>query len=58
AINQIDVNAQVVAEPSRSGGQGRSARPRERRYRICRKPGYNIRTYQVVIKTSREEYSN
>src|SRR4029434_945195 len=27
AIDQMDVDAQVIAESSRSGGQGRSARP-------------------------------
>jgi len=58
AIDQMDVNVQVVAELSRSGGQGRSARPRERRCGICGKPGHNSRTCQVVIETSGEEYSN
>jgi FtsZ-binding cell division protein ZapB len=56
-IDQMDIDAQVVAESSRSGGQGRSARPGVRRCGICSKPGHNTRTCQVVIKTSREEYS-
>ena len=58
AIDQLDVDAQVVVESSRSGGQGRSARPRERRCGVCGKPGHNARTCQVVIETSGEEYSN
>ena len=45
AIDQMDVNAQVVAESSRSGGQGRSARPGVRRCGVCGKPGHNARTY-------------
>ncbi|KAM5527928.1 transposase [Fusarium oxysporum f. sp. phaseoli] len=43
-IDQMDVDAQVVAESSRSGGQGRSARPRVRHCGICGKPGHNART--------------
>jgi hypothetical protein len=56
-IDQIDVNTQVVAESSRSGGQGSSARPRERRCGRCGKTGHNARTCQVVIEASGEEYS-
>ncbi|ENH73540.1 hypothetical protein FOC1_g10009033, partial [Fusarium oxysporum f. sp. cubense race 1] len=44
-INQIDINTQVVAESSRSSGQGRSKRPGSRRCGICSKGGYNARTY-------------
>jgi hypothetical protein len=43
-IDQIDVNTQVVAESSRRGGQGSSARPRERRCGRCGKTGHNSRT--------------
>ena len=57
AIDQIDVDAQVVAESSRSGGLGRSARSGVRHCGVCGKPGHNIRTCQVVIETSGEEYS-
>ncbi|KAJ3464857.1 hypothetical protein MRS44_009643 [Fusarium solani] len=57
AIDQMDVDAQVVAESSRSGGQGRSARPGVRHCGVCGKPGHNARTCQVVIETSGEEYS-
>ena len=53
----MDVNAQVVAELSRSGSRGRLVRPGVRRCRVCGKPGYNIRTGQVIIKVSGEEYS-
>jgi hypothetical protein len=56
-IDQIDVNTQVQAETSRSGGQGRSVGPGVRRCGICGKSGHNARTCQVVIKTSGEEYS-
>ena len=58
AIDQLHVDAQVAVESSRSGGQGRSAQPRERHCGVCGKPGHNARTCQVVINTSGEEYSN
>jgi hypothetical protein len=58
AIDQVDVDAQVVAESSRSIGQGRSARPGVRRCGVCGKTGHNARTCQVVIETCGEEYSN
>ncbi|KAJ3521022.1 hypothetical protein NM208_g13473 [Fusarium decemcellulare] len=57
AIDQMDVDAQVVAESSRSGGRGRSVGPGVRRCGVCGKPGHNARTCQVVIETSGEEYS-
>jgi hypothetical protein len=56
-IDQMDINTQVVTESSRSGGQGRSARPGIRRCGVCGKAGHNTRTCQVVIETSGEEYS-
>jgi hypothetical protein len=56
-IDQMDVDTQVVAESSRSGGQGRSERPGSRRCGVCRKTGHNARTCQVVIEISGEEYS-
>jgi hypothetical protein len=56
-INQMDVNTQVVAESSRSGGQGRLARPGVRHCSVCGKAGHNVRTCQEVIETSGEEYS-
>ncbi|KAH7471539.1 hypothetical protein FOMA001_g13494 [Fusarium oxysporum f. sp. matthiolae] len=56
-IDQMDVDTQVVAESSRSGGRGSSARPRERRCGRCGKTGHNARTCQVVIEASGEEYS-
>lgn len=58
AIDQLHVDVQVAVESSRSGGQGRSAQPKERRCGVCGKLGHNIRTCQVVINTSGEEYSN
>jgi hypothetical protein len=57
AIDQMDVDAQVVAESSRRDRQGRSARPGVRHCGVCGKPGHNARTCQVVIETSGEEYS-
>ncbi|KAJ3534342.1 hypothetical protein NM208_g7577 [Fusarium decemcellulare] len=57
AIDQMDVDAQVAAESSRSGGRGRSVGPGVRRCGVCGKPGHNARTCQVVIETSGEEYS-
>ena len=57
-IDQMDVDAQVVAESSRSGGRGRSVGPGVRRCGVCGKPGHNARTCQVVIETSGEEYSS
>jgi len=56
-IDQMDIDTQVLAESSRSGGQGRSARPGVRHCGICGKPGHNSRTCQVVIEISGEEYS-
>jgi len=57
AIDQMDVDMQVVAESSRSGGRGRSVGPGVRRCGVCSKPGHNARTCQVVIEISGEEYS-
>jgi hypothetical protein len=56
-IDQMDIDTQVVAESSRSGGRGRSARSGNRRCGICSKAGHNARTCQIVIETSGEEYS-
>jgi hypothetical protein len=58
AIDQMDVNTQVAAESSRSGGQGSSGRPRVRHYGKCGKPGHNTRTCQEEIKVNIEEYSD
>ena len=58
AIDQMDVDVQAVAESSGSGGQERSARPRERCCGVCGKPGHNARTCQVVPETSGEECSS
>jgi uncharacterized protein YigA (DUF484 family) len=56
-IDQMDVDAQVVAELSRSRGRRRSVGLGVRRCGVCGKPGHNARTCQVVIETSGEEYS-
>ncbi|EMT65575.1 hypothetical protein FOC4_g10001844 [Fusarium odoratissimum] len=56
-IDQMDVDTQLIAELSKSGGQGRSARPDVRRCGVCGKAGHNARTCQVVIEISGEEYS-
>ena len=57
-IDQIDIDTQVVAELSKSGGQGSSARPRIRHCGTCGKTGHNARTCQEGIQASEEEYSN
>jgi FtsZ-binding cell division protein ZapB len=49
AIDLMDVDAQVVAESSRSGGQGRSARLGIWRCGVCGKPSYNARTYPQSV---------
>jgi hypothetical protein len=57
-IDQIDVDIQVMAESSRSGGQGSLARPRVRHCGTCGKTGHNVRTCQEGIQASGDEYSN
>jgi hypothetical protein len=57
-IEQTDVDTQVVAESSRSGGRGRLERPGGRRCGICGKAGHNARTCQAVLKSSGDEFSN
>jgi hypothetical protein len=57
-IDQMDVDMQVLAESSRSGGQGSSARPRVRRCGTCGKTGHNARTCQEGIEASGNEYDN
>jgi hypothetical protein len=56
-IDQMDVNTQVAAESSRSGGRGRSVGPGVRRCGVCGETGHNARTCQVVPEASGEEYS-
>ena len=56
-IDQMDVDTQVVAELSRSGGRGRSVGPGVRRCGICGKTGHNARTCQVVPESSGQEFS-
>ncbi|ENH64189.1 hypothetical protein FOC1_g10000285, partial [Fusarium oxysporum f. sp. cubense race 1] len=53
----IDINLQVVAELSRSGGRGRSEQPGGRRCGVYSKGGYNARTYKHVLKSSEEEFN-
>ena len=57
-IDQTDVDAQAVAGPSRSGGQGGPTRMKERRCGACGKTGHNARTCQIVVAMSLEEYSD
>jgi hypothetical protein len=56
-IDQMDINTQVVAELSRSGGRGRSVQPGIRRCGVCGGTGHNARTCQVDIQASGDEYS-
>jgi hypothetical protein len=55
AIDQREVDTQVVAVPSRSGGRGRPTRPRDRRCGTCDKTGHNTRTSQIVVEIFGEE---
>jgi hypothetical protein len=57
-IDQMDIDMQVMAESSRSGGQESSVRPRVQRCGTCGKTGHNVRTCQERIEASRDEYSN
>nr|AKC01510.1 transposase [Fusarium oxysporum f. sp. lycopersici] len=57
-IDQTDADAQAVAGPSRSGGQGGPARMKERRCGACGKTGHNARTCQIVVAMSLEGYSD
>ena len=57
-IDQMDVDMQVMAESSRSGGQGSSVRLRVRRCGTCGKAGYNTRTCQEGIEASGDKYSS
>jgi hypothetical protein len=57
-IYQMDVDTQVVAEASRSGGQGNSGQPRVRHCGTCGKTGHNARTCQEGIEASGNEYSS
>ena len=56
-INQMDVDMQVVAESSRSGGRRRSVGPGVRRCGVCGETGHNARTCKVDIQASGDEYS-
>ncbi|RKK76286.1 hypothetical protein BFJ68_g18047 [Fusarium oxysporum] len=51
-IDQIDGDAQLVAESSRGGGQEGSARAKERRCGTCGKAGHNARRCQIVVAMS------
>ncbi|EGU72749.1 hypothetical protein FOXB_16738 [Fusarium oxysporum f. sp. conglutinans Fo5176] len=57
-IDQMDVDTQIAAESSRSGGRGRSEGPKVRHCSKCGKAGHNARTCQEVIEVNREEYSD
>jgi hypothetical protein len=58
AIDQMDVNTQVAAESSRSGGRGRSKGPRVSHCSKCGRAGHNTRTCQEEIEINLEEYSD
>lgn len=57
-IDQMDVDTQVAAESSRSGGRGKSVGPGIRHCGICGKTGHNARTCQEVIEVTENEDSN
>ena len=54
----MDVDTQVVAESSRSGGRGRSKGPRVSHCSKCGRAGHNTRTCQEEIEVNLEEYSD
>ena len=58
AIDQINIDRPVVAKSSRSGGQGESARAKERRCGTCGKTGHNTRTCQIFVAISGEDDSD
>ncbi|KAG6989149.1 hypothetical protein FocnCong_v021063 [Fusarium oxysporum f. sp. conglutinans] len=58
AIDQMDVDTQVAAESSRSGGRGRSKGPRVSHCSKCGRAGHNTRTCQEEIEVNLEEYSD
>jgi hypothetical protein len=57
-IVQMDIDAQVVAELSKSSDQEISARPRERCCGRYGKTGHNAKTCQEGIQAFGDEYSN
>jgi hypothetical protein len=57
-IDHMDVDRRVEGASSTSGGQGGSARPRERRCGGCGKTGHDARTCQIVVAISEEEFSD
>jgi FtsZ-binding cell division protein ZapB len=57
-IDQMDVDRQVVAESSGSGGRGRSEGPKVRHCSKCGKAGHNVRTCQEAIEVVEKEDSN
>jgi hypothetical protein len=57
-IDQMDVDMQVAAESSRSGGRRGSRGPRVMHCGKCGKAGHNARTCQEEIEVNMEEYSD
>jgi hypothetical protein len=58
AVDQLVPDAEGEAGLSRNRGQGRGVQLRERRCRLCRQPGHNARTCEIVIEISEEEDSD
>jgi hypothetical protein len=57
-IDQMDVNTQVAADSSRSGGCRGSRGSRVMHCSKCGKAGHNARTCQEEIEVNMEEYSD
>jgi hypothetical protein len=53
----MDVNMQIVANPSGSGGYRRLKGPRVSHYSKFGRVGHNVRTCEEVIEVNRKEYS-
>jgi len=58
AIDQIDIDIQVVAESARNGCQRESARSKARRCGTCGKACHSARGCQIVIHISAEQDGN
>ena len=57
-LSQRDVDSQLQTETQQSGGRTRRAETRPRSCGICKQPGHNARTCQVVLSESEESDSD
>ena len=57
-LTQRDVDSQLQTETQQSGGRTRRAETRPRSCGVCKQPGHNARTCQVVLSESEESDSD